>query len=155
MAATIGRFRLKPVHLLAGVAGIIALSAFTLKTASGFLNYFIRSVQVAWDGSTPLLRVMVAIQNPTNQKFTIRSIVGSLLINEQKAGNVSMFQTIVINPNTQNELPVIVRLDPVAVVSNLLELVERNSGNPQVIKLDAIVNANNIVSDLTMTYKVG
>lgn len=152
---TIGRFRFKPVHLLAGVAGLLALGAFATKTASGFLNYFIRSVQVAWDGNQPLLRALVAIQNPTNQKFTIRSIVGTLYINGQKAGNVSMFQTIVINPNTQNELPVIIRLDPVAVVSNLLTLVENNSGNPQVIKLDAVVNANGFVSNLAMTYKVG
>lgn len=148
------RFRLKPIHLLAPIAGLLALGVFAQKTASGFLNYFIRSVALSWDGATPLLRVMVAIQNPTNQKFTIRSIVGTLYINDHKAGNVSMFQTIVVNPNTQNELPVIVRLDPVAVVSDLLTLIERQSGNPQVLKLDAVINANGFVSNLAMTYKL-
>lgn len=148
------RFRLKPIHLLAPIAGLLALGVFAQKTASGFLNYFIRSVALSWDGATPLLRVMVAIQNPTNQKFTIRSIVGTLYINDHKAGNVSMFQTIVVNPNTQNELPVIVRLDPVAIVSDLLTLIERQSGNPQVLKLDAVINANGFVSNLAMIYKL-
>jgi len=125
------------------------------KKASGFLNYFVKALQLSWDGADPLLRVTVAVQNPSNEQFIIRSIVGNLFINEQKAGNVSMFETITINPNRQTDIPLIVMLDPVAVVSDLLTLIQRQSGNPQEIKLVALVNANGFVQGMTVKYKLG
>ena len=146
--------RFKPVHLLLPLGLLVGLGLFAQKVASGFLNYFIKNLAVAFDGFTPLLRVIVAVQNPSNQQFIIRSIVGNIFINETKAGNVSMFDTIVINPNTQTELPIVVRMDNIPAVSDLLVLIQQQSGNPQQIKLVALINANGLVNGITMTYKL-
>lgn len=146
--------RFKPAHILLPLGVLVGLGLFAQKVASGFLNYFIKALAVSFDGFTPLLRVTVAVQNPSNQQFIIRSIVGNIFINETKAGNVSMFETITINPNTQTELPVVVRLDQIPAVSDLLVLIQRQSGNPQEIKLVALINANGLVNGITMTYKL-
>ena len=65
-----------------------------------------------------------------------------------------MFQTVTIAPNTQTTLDLIVRLNPVAIVSDLVMIITRGSGNPQVIKLQAFVNANGFVAPLALEYKI-
>ena len=146
--------KLKPAYILLPVAAFIAISLFAQKTAAGFLNYLIKSVAISFEGITPVLKIDVMVQNPSNQQFVIRSISGDALANDQVIGTFSMFQQVIISPNSQIALPVIVRLNPLAIVSDLVTLILRGSGISQVIKLKGYVNANNIVAPLELSYKV-
>src|SRR5688572_4293065 len=121
---TTRRFRIKPIHVLLPVAGLLALGAMAQKRASGFLNYYIKGLQIAYDNYRIILRVRVNVQNPSNEQFTIRSISGNVFANGEKIGLVSMFETVVINPNAQTELPLDILLDPVGAVSELITLIQ-------------------------------
>jgi len=148
------QLRIKPIHIFLPLAALIAVGIFQTKKAAGMLSYFIRSLAVSFDGQIPILRITVAVQNPSNEQFTIKSIVGTLYSNDQKAANISMFQTVVINPNSQIDLPIIARLDTAAIVSDLITFLTRGSGNPIEIRLDAKANVNSFVTDLDLKYKL-
>ena len=79
---------------------------------------------------------------------------GSCFVSDTNIGTFAMFEQIIINPNAQALLPLIVRLSPLAIVSDLITLITRGSGIPQTIKLEGVVNANNIVSELNLSYKI-
>lgn len=145
---------MKVSTLLLPVAGLIALGFYAQKKAAGFLSYFIKSVSISWDGIIPVLKVNIDIKNPSNEQFTIRSISGTVAANGNAVGDFSSFQVVPINPNTQTTIPVFVRLAPLAVVSDLITLVLRGSGNSITLSLKGVVNANSVVTDLDMTFKV-
>jgi late embryogenesis abundant protein len=146
--------RLKPAHILIPVAGAVALGLLMTKKASGALNYFVSKVAVSFDGFTPVLRLDIAIQNPTNSQFVVKSIAGDVLANDSVIGNASMFQTLVVPPNAQTIMPVYVRLSPLAIVSDLVSIITKGSGIPQTIKFKGYVNANDFVTDLSLSYNI-
>jgi len=137
--------RLKPSHILLPVAVLIGAGLMAQKQAAGFLNFFIRSISLAFDGITPVLRLNIAIQNPSNESFVIRSLVANVTANETIIGNISSFTTVAINPNAETILPVFVRLKTIAIVSDILTLIQNGSGISQTIKIDGAANANNMV----------
>lgn len=145
---------LKPAYILLPLAGLFALGLFAQKRASAMLTYLIDGIGFAWEGTAPLLRLDMIVQNPSNEQFTIKSIVANAYTNGHTLGNISMFQTIVINPHSVQVLPVFVRMNLSAVVSDLIALLQKGSGNPQEITLKGYVNANGFVSPLNMTYKL-
>ena len=145
---------LKPAYILLPLAGLLAFDLFAQKSAAGKLSYFIHKLGLKWDGGTPIVQIDMQVQNPSNQQFIIKSIVASAFSNGNPIGNISTFQTVVISPNSQQIVPVLVRLNAVAVVSDLLSLIQKGSGNPQELTIEGYVNANGFVSPLNLTYKI-
>lgn len=146
---------LKPSQLLLPVAGLLAIGLLLQKKAAAALHYFIKGVAISFEGITPVLRIDIMVQNPSNQSFTVRSIVGSLFVDGDKVGDASMFQTVTIAPNSQAVMPVQVRLSPLAIVSDLVSLITKGSGIPKTLTFNGYVNANEIVNDVNMTYSIG
>lgn len=106
------------------------------------------------DGFTPILRVNIGIQNPSNQQFVVRSIVGQLQANGENIGNVSTFQATVINPNSEAILPVYVRLNPIGIVTDIIALIQGGGGISQTIRLKGTANVNNTLAPIDVTYKI-
>lgn len=146
---------LRTSQLLLPVAGLLVIGLLLQKKAAAALHYFIKGVAISFEGITPVLRIDVMVQNPSNQSFTVRSIVGSLFADGSKIGDASLFQTVTIAPNSQSVLPVQVRLSPLAIVSDLVSLIMKGSGIPKTIVFNGYVNANEMVTDVNMTYSIG
>lgn len=146
--------KIKPSAILLPVAALVGLSLYAQQRASGFLNYYISSIALAFDGMTPILRLNIAIQNPSNQQFVVRSMVGTVLANDTPIGNISSFQTVVINPNSQQILPVYIRLKVLSIVTDIITLIQNGSGISQTITVTGNVNANNIVAPVNLSYKI-
>lgn len=121
--------------------------------AAKTLNYFIQGIALAFDGFIPLLRLDIAVQNPSNEQFVIKSISGTAWLGDTNAGNFSMFQTVVIAPNAQNVVPVVVRLNPSGIVSDLIRLIQKG-GYQMDLRIKGYVNANGFVNELDLDYKV-
>ncbi len=145
---------LKGSQILLPLAGLLALGLLLLKKAAGSLNYFIRGVAIAFEGITPVLRLDIVVQNPSNQTFVVRSITGDVSVDSSVVGNASMFQTVTIAGNAQAVLPVQVRLSPLAIVSDLVSIITKGSGIPKTIVFKGYVNANEVVNDIDLTYKI-
>lgn len=148
--------RVKPGHILVPAVALVGFWALSLARAAGTLSFYISSIDLSFSGITPVIRINLIVQNPSGTSFTIRSITGNLYstMETRPIGSVSMFDTIVIAANSQSILPIYVRLNAMSVVSDLLTLIQRGSGNPQSIKLDGYVNANGIVHPLDLDYKI-
>lgn len=121
--------------------------------AAKTLNYFIQGIALAWDGFTPLLKLNIAVQNPSNEQFVIRSISGSAWLGDTNAGNFSMFQTVVIAPNAHSVVPIVVRLNASGIVSDLIRLIQKG-GYQMDLRIKGFVNANGFVNELNLDYKV-
>lgn len=140
--------------MLLPVGLLIALGLFAQKRASGFLSYYIKSLALAFDGMTPVVKVNLVIQNPSNEQFVVRSLVATLFANGEAVGNVSAFTTITVNPNSQQILPVYVRLNTLSIVSDIVTLFQNNSGIQMTLNLKGVVNANSIVAPIDVSYKI-
>lgn len=136
------------------LAGLVAWGLLAAKRASGALNYYVSKVALSFEGVTPVLRLDITTQNPSNHSFIIKSIAGDLLVDGQKVGNASVFQTITIPETSVQIIPVYVRLSPLAVVSDLVRIITQGSGIPKEISFKGFINVNDIVADLDLTYKI-
>lgn len=146
--------KVKLAGLLLPIAALIGVTLMAQKRAAGFLNFIFRGVAFAMDGVYPILRLNIGIQNPSNEQFVVRSLVGQLLCNGDNIGNVSTFQTVVVNPNSEAVLPVFVRLNPISIVSDIITLISGGGGLSQTIRLKATVNVNNMAAPVDITYKI-
>lgn len=145
----------KAAHILLPVAGIVAIGLLMTKKAAGTLTYYIKKVSLNFEGITPIIRLDIGIQNPSNSQFVVRSIAGDVLANNTVIGNASAFQTIVVSPNSEATLPLYIRLSALAIVSDLVSIITKGSGIPQTLSFKGYVNANDFVTDLNLSYKIG
>lgn len=146
--------KLKAAHILIPVAGLVVAGLLLSKKASGYLNYYIKKLAVSFSGFTPLLKIDVAVQNPSNEQFVITSIAGDVKADGSVIGSGSLFQQVVIAPNSESVLPVVVRLSPLAVVSDLINIITKQSGIPMTVGFDGYVNANGFVTPIDLVYNV-
>ncbi len=151
--------RSKAGDILLVTTAFVAFLVFSKRQAIGLLNYFISGIAIAMDGTTPVMRVEVAIQNPTNEDFQIRSFVGNLfaidaLGQSHTIGNVSAFGSIWVRSASQAIYPVYVRLNIGAIVSDIVNAIMQGSGPGHTIILDGTVNASGIVAPIRVDYKL-
>lgn len=145
--------RLTAKQILLPIAGLLAIGLFAQSKAAKFLNFFIKGAALAWDAATPVLKLDVAVQNPSNQQFVVRSISGTAYLRDATAGTFSMFQTVVINPNSEAVIPLYVRLNPSGIVSDLIRMMQVG-GSGITVRLQGHVNANGFVNELSLNYKI-
>lgn len=138
--------------LVAGAAG--AYWYFTQKKAIGLLNYYIHDIGVDFDGLAPLMKLNIAIQNPSNSSFLVRDFVGNISANGYNIGTVSSFTPLSVPAASQVYYPVIVRLNLIGVVTDIINLIQQRSGISQEIILNGYVNASGIVAPVYLKYKI-
>lgn len=102
------------------IGGGIILWLLTKAQSIGSLNFVPRGLST----SSGAVLVQLGIQNPTSNQITLRSLVGSLIVNGSNVGDVSNFTTTTIQPNS--ETGIIVRVTPnyLGLASGLLNSIE-------------------------------
>lgn len=113
--------------LIAGAGGLI-LATFLLKgRAFSRLNFVSAKVsKFYFDGVTPVLVITVTAQNTSSVPLLVNSLTANLYADTSNTyvGNVSSFQPVSISANALTEIPLTVRLSPVNLVSQLIQVVE-------------------------------
>lgn len=140
--------------MLLGIAGIAAAMYFSTKKAVGLLNYYISKVELSFSGATPILRLTIGIQNPSNETFQINSFVGNLLANGYVIGNVSSFEKLTIGPASLGLYKLTVRLSLIGVVSDIVNAIQQGSGTTQTITFKGAVNASGLLAPVNLQYKI-
>lgn len=146
--------KISPKAILLPVAALVAVSLYAQKRASGFLSFYIQGIALAFEGITPVLRLNVVLQNPSNEQFVVRSLTGQVFANDELIGNISSFVTVYVNPNSAVVLPVYVRLNVISIVSDLITLIQGGGGFSQTIKVTGTANANSIMTPINLSYKI-
>lgn len=137
------------------IAAIAGYALLAKKSASGSLVFYPASVRnIKFQGSTPIMTVGLVIQNPTNQKFVVKSLAGNLFANNYLVGNLSSFQTTEILPNSEVILYVEIRLSLISIVNDIIRAFQFGNFSQDLL-LKATANVDNYPVPLTLNYKVG
>jgi len=140
--------------LLIGGA-IVEVNAFQKASAAGTLNFYPDSIKnIGFDGITPVATLGIMVQNPTGQRYQVRSLVAKLIANGFEIGNVSSFTPTYIAPNSQSVYLVNVRLSVLGVVTDIINAFN-GGGFRHEVQFKGWANVDNFVIPLNMTYVVG
>jgi len=136
-------------------AGIILYSLFRKSAAAGTLNFYPASVKkIKFEGATPIMVFGLAIQNTSNQSFTLKSIAGNLYANNYLIGNIGAFNPQVIAANSQTVIDVNVRMSLIGIVTDIINGIKNNTFS-QNLELESYANVDNLQVPVNITYKIG
>ena len=127
--------------LVGGAAALYLLSRFSFGQKSQF---FLRSVKPSGSPLRPIINVEMAVQNPTNATVTIKSITGSININDKYLANVSAFGDQKVLPNQETIIKLTARPSAVGIFESVRELLTNPIGTT-VASFQGSANVDGIV----------
>ena len=86
----------------------------------------------------------MAVQNPTNQTITIKSITGSISVNDKYLANVSAFGDQKVLPNAESTLQLTARPSATGVFQSVRELLTNPVGSIKAT-FDGTANVDGLV----------
>ena len=146
--------------LLIGLGLFVGYRFISKKLAADKLNYFVQKVNIRFSGFTPIIDVILAIQNPTGTSINIGSIVGDLYINSNYVANISGFQLTQIKPAAATLFPLSARLSISGLYGEAKDIINAiTTGNTnvlmqQTLKFKGNVYAEGVTMPLEFSYKV-
>lgn len=105
--------------LVGGAAALYFLSRFSFGQKA---NFVLRGLRPGGTLFSPVINVDFAVQNPTNQQVTVKSVTGSVSVNGEYLANVSAFGDQVIQPNSESMLRLSARPSAIGVFNSIREL---------------------------------
>ena len=111
--------------VVGGVAAIYLLSKLRFGQKA---NFMLRSLRPGGTLLAPTINVEMAVQNPTNQTITIKSITGSISVNDKYLANVSAFGDQKVLPNSESVLRLTARPSAVGVFQSVREILMQPIG---------------------------
>lgn len=109
-----------------GAAAIYFLSRISLGKKALF---FLRGIRPSGSPLAPVINLDMGVQNPTNQEITIKSITGSIYVNDKYLANVSAFGDQKIGANQESILKLSARPSAIGVFQSIRELLTTPIGN--------------------------
>jgi hypothetical protein len=89
----------------------------------------LRSLRPGGTLLAPTINVEMAVQNPTNQTITIKSITGSISVNDKYLANVSAFGDQKVLPNQESILRLTARPSATGVFQSIREILTQPVGS--------------------------
>ncbi len=137
-------------------AGALLLFALKKTYSATALNFYPSQILSAdLDNTTPIIRVRVAIQNPTTDSFIMRSFVANLYANNSLIGNTYSYFEKQIAPLATTFVDISLRLSLIGIATDLYQAIVNHTGFSQQIKLMAHVLVDKILIPATLEYKIG
>jgi LEA14-like dessication related protein len=102
----------------------------------------------------PILTLGLAIQNPSNTPFRVKSIVGTLTSNGIPLANVSAYDDKVIAASSETVYPLKFRLSLIGIATDIVKIFT-GGGIAQQIEFKGGVNVNNSLQELEFKYTIG
>jgi len=94
------------------------------------------------------------VQNTSNNGFTVKSFAGNVYFKNTLVGNVSSFNSVVINGNSQGVMLVKVKLFALSLVNEIIQIIQ-NGNFTGTLNLDAIANVDGLQTPVEMNFKIG
>lgn len=145
------------IALLSVGAGIIIYSLLRKGQAAGTLNFNPDKVRgFSFDGGTPVIDIGIAVQNTSNQSFTVNSLSAnlySLQYNKTYVGNVSTFTPQTIGPNSQKILVVQARLALIGLANDILTAIQYGNFQ-QEVELTGYANVDNLQIPINLKFRI-
>lgn len=134
---------------------LVGYSLLRKSAAIGTLNFYPADVKdISFDGLTPVMTLGIAVQNTSNQNFTINSFAANVSTNTYLVGNVSDFIPMQVPANAPSIIYVKVRLSILGIVNDIIRAWQ-TSGIKQDILLSGYVNVDNLQQPISLKYTIG
>ena len=133
--------------LIGGAAALFLLSRFRFGQKAIFQ---LRSLRPGGSLLQPTINVELAVQNPTNTTIKIKSITGSISVNDRFLANVSAFGDQTVGPNSESMLRLVARPSALGVFESVRELLNAAAGQVSVT-FSGSANVDGIVVPITET----
>ena len=115
--------------LIGGAAALYIFSRYSFSKKAIFL---LRSVSPSGTFLQPTFTVDIAVQNPTNQRVVLKSLAGSVYVQDKYLGNVASFGDQFIEPNSESILKLTARPNAMGVFSSIKVLLTQPVGSVSV-----------------------
>ena len=115
--------------VVGGAAALYFLARYSFSQKATFL---LRGIKPTGTILQPTITVEIAVQNPTNQRITLKSISGSVFVNDKYLANVSSFGDQIITGNSESIVKVTARPSGVGVFQSIRQLLTQPIGTIQV-----------------------
>jgi len=110
---------------VSGAAALFLLSRFRFYQKAIFQ---LRSLRPGGTLLQPTVNVEMSVQNPTNTTIKIKSISGSISVNNKYLANVSAFGDQTVAPNSESTLRLVARPSALGVFESIRELLTAPAG---------------------------
>ena len=134
-------------YLIGGAAALFLLSRFRFGQKAIFQ---LRSLRPGGSLLQPTINVELAVQNPTNTTIKIKSITGSISVNDRFLANVSAFGDQTVAPNSESMLRLVARPSALGVFESVRELLTAAAGQVSAT-FRGSANVDGIVVPITET----
>lgn len=131
-------FKSPIVWIVAAVAGLYAITRLSFGKK---FNLVLNSVRPSGSILKPLIAIEFGIQNPTSQQIVLKSISGTVFVNDKALSNVSMFGDKIVLPNAETFITVVARPSAIGVFQSIKELLTTPTGN-NVIRFTGTANVD-------------
>lgn len=135
------------------IGGILGIDLLIKSTSAKSLNFVIAKANLDTSNIlSPVIQLVINIQNPTSVQYRIDAIVGNFYINDTLTGNVSSFISTNILAASQTAYPVNVALQPGAVINDIVSLF---NGSQQLdLRLAGTANADGLLIPFDIKYSL-
>lgn len=137
------------------VGGVILYNLLAKGSSLANLNFYPGSVSnISMESGMPVMQLGILAQNTSNQRLAIKSLAANLYSSGTLAGNASSFTTQYINPNSQTEIMVKLKLFPIGIVNDIIKIFQFGNFS-MTLELDGSINIDTYQVPLNLKYKIG
>ena len=141
----------KPIlWILGGAAALYFLARYSFSQKA---NFVLQSIKPGGSLLSPRILITFAVQNPTNQRITVKSVVGSIYVDDKFLANVSSYGDQTIQPNAESLFTITARPSVVGVFQSFKELFTQPLGNIE-IRFSGSANVDGINLPIEQTQKL-
>ena len=126
--------------IVGGAAALYFLARYSFGKKA---NFILQSVKPGGTVFSPLVTIKLLVQNPTNQRVTIKSIVGSIYVADKFLAYISSYGDQVIEGNAESVLTLTARPTAFGVFQSLKQLVSQPIGQIE-IRFSGTANVDGI-----------
>lgn len=99
------------------------------------------------------VNLTIGVQNPTANPLTLSSLIGSLSISGSPVGNVSDFTPVVIQPNSQTNINVLITPNVFGIAAGAINMIDGNEGESGLnATLSGTANVNGIPLPVNIAF---
>ena len=117
------------------------------------LSFKIKGVRFNAADSDPLLFLDLGIQNPTSRTITVKSISGTVSVDQNNVARVLQDKSATIYPFNETLYDVPFRIDLTNTITKIIDLIQ-NGTTETVVRFVGSVNLEGILFPVNVSYKL-
>ena len=141
--------------LIAGTIAFLGYSLIRKQSGAEKLTYYPAGVKnISFEGISPVMTLRLAVQNTSNQTFTLNSIAGNVFCDDTLIGNASNFIAQTVNRNSQTIFEIKVKLSPLGIVNEIIQAFQYGNFSKE-LEFEGYANLDNWQVPINLKFKVG